>query len=51
MKKVIVGSFLGGIIIPVYGIVYHYFGPSGAEIFSMSILFAGAGGMIAFIMT
>jgi hypothetical protein len=51
MKKVIIGSFLGGIIIPIYGVVYHYFGPSGAEIFSMSIIFAGAGGLIALILT
>lgn len=49
--KIIVGALLGGVIIPAYGLVYHYFGPAGAEIFSMSILFAGAGALIALIMT
>ena len=49
--KIIVGALLGGMIIPSYGLVYHYFGPAGAEIFSMSILFAAAGALIAFIMT
>ena len=49
--KIIVGALLGGMIIPAYGLAYHYFGPAGAEIFSMSILFAAAGALIAFIMT
>ena len=49
--KIIVGALLGGIIIPVYGVVYHYFGPQGAEIMAMSILFAGGGALIALLMT
>jgi amino acid permease len=49
--KIIVGALLGAIIIPVYGVIYHYFGPQGATILTMSIFFAAGGALIALMMT
>lgn len=49
--RIVIGAILGGMLIPTYGLIYHFFGPAGAEIFSMSVLFAAAGALIAFVMT
>jgi hypothetical protein len=46
----IVGGLIGLFILPVYGGLYYFFGPEGPKIFTMSLMFAAAGVMIALIL-
>ena len=48
--RLIVGGLIGLLIIPVYGGLYYFFGPEGPKIFTMSLLFAAAGAIIAVIL-
>jgi hypothetical protein len=48
--RLLVGGLVGLLIIPIFGGLYYFFGPDGPKIFTMSLLFAAAGMLIATIL-